>query len=138
MHPRKKFSGPIVSSPASTILMLIKPQTLKKNLKTSVKPTKSSRTPTNVPSTTAMGLPGRRHNKTGERLHQAMRTSGSTSAAQRILYFRAAAGSVAFLTNSLELQQGSVVQPGDAAMPVGVPRDGHGTSLEQIGRHVWH
>jgi len=25
-----------------------------------------------------------------------------------------------------------------AAMPVGGLRDGHGTSLEQIGRHVWH
>src|SRR4029450_298022 len=39
-------------------------------------------------STTAMGLPGRRPNKAGERLRQAMRTSGSTSAAQRI-FFRA-------------------------------------------------
>src|SRR5262249_8807820 len=130
------FSGPIGSWLANIILMSIKPQTPRKNLKILVRPTKSSRTPTNAPSTTAMGLPGRQHNKAGERLHQAMRTSGLTSAAQRILYFRAAAGSVAFLTNSLELQLGSVVQPGDAAMPVGVPRDGHGTSLEQIGRHV--
>ena len=72
---------------------------------------------------TAMGLPGRRHNKAGERLHQAMRTSGSTSVAQRILYFRAPAGSVAFLNNSLGLPLDSVVQPRDAVMPVGVPRD---------------
>src|SRR5437016_8410032 len=137
MRPRKKFSGPIVSSLASIILISTKPQTPRKHLKTSVRPTKSSRTPTNVPSTTAMGLPGRRHNKAGERLHQAMRTSGSTSAVRRI-FFRAPAGSVVFLNNSLELRLGSVVQPRDAAMPVGGPRDGHGTSLEQIGRHVWH
>src|SRR5262249_15219780 len=136
-HPRKKFSGPIVGLLASTILMLTKPQTPRKNLKTSVKPTKSSRTPTNAPSTTAMGLPGRRHNKAGEHLRQAMRTSGSTSVAQRI-FFWVPAGSVAFLNNSLGLRLDSVAQPRDAAMPVGVPRDGHGTSLEQIGKHVWH
>ena len=67
----------------------------------------------------------------------AMRTSGSTSAARRILYFRAPVGSVAFLNNSLELRLDSVVQPRDAAMPVGVPRAGRGTSLEQIGKLVW-
>ena len=73
----------------------------------------------------------------GERRHQAMRTSGSTSVAQRILYFRAPAGSVAFLNNSLGLRLDSAVQPRDAAMPVGVPRTGRGTSLEQIGKPVW-
>src|SRR5205807_8837602 len=123
---------PIISTLAITILISTKPQTPRKNLKTSVRPTKSSRTPTNVPSTTAMGLPGRRHNKAGERLHQAMRTSGSTSAVRRI-FFRAPAGLVAFLNNSLELRRGSVVPSRDAAMPVGGPRDGRGTSPAQLG-----
>jgi len=63
--------------------------------------------------------------------------AGSTSAAQRI-FFRAPAGSVAFLNNSLGLQLDSVVQPRDATMPVGVPRAGRGTSLEQTGKPVWH
>src|SRR5262245_6773199 len=136
-RPRKKFSGPIGSSRANIILMSTKPQTPRKNLKTLVRPTKSSRHPTNVPSTIVMGLPGRRHNKAGEHLHRAMRTSGSTSAARRI-FFRALAGSVAFLNNSLELRLDNAGQPKDAAMPVGVPRDGRGTNLEQTGRHGWH
>ena len=51
----------------------------------------------------------------GGRLHRAMRTSGSTSAARKILYSRATVGSVAFLNNSLGLRLGSVVQPRDAA-----------------------
>src|SRR5262249_32703697 len=116
--------------------MSIRPQTPRKNLKILVRPMKSSRTLTNAPSTIAMGLPGRRHSKVGERLHRAMRTSGSTSAVRRILHFRTPAASVAFLINSLDPPLGSVVQPRDAAMPVGVLRAGHGTNPEQIGRHV--
>src|SRR4029450_1234575 len=135
-RPRKKFSGPIGNWLANIILMSTKPQTLRKNLKISVRATKGSKTLRDGPRATAMGLPGRRHNKAGEHRHQAMRTSGSTSAARRI-FFRAPAGSVAFLNNSLELRLGSVVQPRDAAMPVGVLRDGHGASLEQIGKPVW-
>src|SRR5215471_11685560 len=116
--------------------MSIKLQTPRKNLKILVRPMRSSRTLTNAPSTIAMGLPGRRHSKVRARLHRAMKTSGSTSAARRILHFRAPAVSVVFLINSLEPPLGSVVQPRDAAVPVGVPRAGPGTSLEQIGRHV--
>ena len=51
---------------------------------------------------------------------------------------RAPVGSVAFLNNSLEPRLDSAVQPRDAAMPVGVPRAGRGTSLEQTGKPVWH
>src|SRR5262245_16250896 len=136
-RPRKNFSGPIGNWLVNIILMSTKPQMPRKNLKTLVRPTKFSRILTNAPSTIAMGLPGKRHNKAGERLHQAMRTSGSTSVAQRI-FFRAQAGSVAFLNNSLEPRLGSVVQPRDAAMPVGVLRVGRGTSLEPIGKPAWH
>ena len=39
--------------------------------------------------------------------------------------------------DSSQLRLGSVVQLKDAAMPVGVPRDGRGISLEQTGKHVW-
>src|SRR5262245_39186445 len=117
--------------------MSTKPQTPRKNLKILARPTKSSRIPTNVPSTIAMELPGRRLNKGGEHLHRAMRTSGSTSVTRRI-FFRAPAGSVAFLNDFLELQLDNAVQPRDAAIPVGAPRDGRGTNLGQIGKHGWH
>jgi hypothetical protein len=67
-----------------------------------------------------------------------MRTSGSTSAVQTILYSRVAVGSVAFLNNSLGLPLGSVVRPKDVAIPVGILKPGRGISLEQIGKPVWH
>jgi len=79
----------------------------------------------------------RAEDRIADLVKKAMQNKISASAVRRI-FFRAPAGLVAFLNNSLELRLGSVVPPRDAAMPVGGLRDGHGTSLEQTGRHVWH
>src|SRR6266581_1002684 len=135
MRLRQRFSAPIVSWPASIIPILTKLQAPRTDLKTSVRHTKSLRTPINAPNMTAMEQPGRPQSKVVERPHRAMRTSGSTSVEPKILHSREAAGSVAFLNNSLALRLG-VAQPRGDAVRVGLHTERSGPCPDQTEKRT--